>query len=366
MGQRLGRPATRAVAHGEAFKWPTLSGRLPVVIAHRGASGHRPEHTLESYALAIELGADYIEPDLVITRDGHLIARHEPLLDATTDVGSLPRFADRKTTRVMDGVSTTGFFACDFTLGEIRQLRAVQPNAARSREFDGRFLVPTFEEILQLQVAEQRRLGRVIGVYPETKHPAFHRALGLPLEDGMLDLLGRYGLDHADAPVWLQSFESANLQYMRKRTALPMAQLIEAKAIRFAGGTPVFDIANYDDPRGAQPPRSLADIAHYAQSIAPWKRIIVPARDLQAGVTSDSQRETVAPIDLIAQAHRAGLEVHTWTFRNEPATLASNYRGEPMREYVQFFELGIDGVFADFPDTAVAARTAFAAQPRHA
>lgn len=339
--------------------WPTLSGRPPVVIAHRGASGYRPEHTLESYALAIELGADYVEPDLVSTRDGHLIARHEPLLDATTDVGSIARYADRKTTRVMDGVPITGFFACDFTLAEIRELRAIQPNPARSKAFDGRFLVPTFEEILELLVREQARRSRAIGVYPETKHPAFHRALGLPLEDRMLDVLGRYGLDHAHAAVWLQSFESANLQYMRRRTRLPMAQLIDAKSIRFEHGLPVFDIPNYDDPRGDTPPRSLENIAQYAQAVAPWKRIIVPARDLVAEASTEEQRETLPPLDFIERAHHAGLEVHTWTFRNEATQLARNYDGDPAQEYAQFFALGIDGVFADFPDTALAVRAAF-------
>jgi glycerophosphoryl diester phosphodiesterase len=340
--------------------WPTLRGQPPVVISHRGASGYRPEHTLEAYALAIEQGADFIEPDLISTRDGHLIARHEPLLDATTTVGAIARFASRKTTRTMDGVSVTGFFASDFTLEEIRELRAIQPNPARSKKFDGRFAIPTFEEILALLVREQQRRGRVIGVYPETKHPAFHRALGLPLEDRMLDLLAKYKLTDEHAPVWLQSFESANLQYMRKRTRLRMAQLVDANAIRIdATGEPSFDIPNYDDPRGDVPPRTLADIARYAQAVAPWKRLIVPASDLRNPAFVDADRETLPPTNVIASAHRAGLEVHTWTFRNEASTLARSYGGEPAREYEQFFRLGIDGVFADFPDTALAARAAF-------
>jgi glycerophosphoryl diester phosphodiesterase len=341
-----------------AHVWRTLHGRPPIVIAHRGASGYRPEHTLASYALAIELGADYIEPDLVCTRDGELIARHEPLLDVTTNVGSIAKFADRKTTRVMDGVAVTGFFACDFTLAEIRELRAVQPNPARSKEFDGQFQVPTFDEILELLVREQRQRGRTIGVYPETKHPAFHRELGLALEDRMLAALDRFGLNHPGAAVWLQSFESANLQYMRERTALPMAQLIDVGAMHFEAGVPTFRIANYGDARGGDAPHTLADIARYAQAIAPWKRIIVPARDLVPDATSDAQRETLPPIDLIARGHEAGLQVHTWTFRNEPVTLARDYGADPARELAQFFRLGIDGVFADFPDTALAARSA--------
>ncbi|HEY5809078.1 MAG TPA: glycerophosphodiester phosphodiesterase family protein, partial [Povalibacter sp.] len=177
--------------------WRTLDGAPPIVIAHRGASGYRPEHTLASYVLAIELGADFIEPDLVATRDGHLIARHEPVLDATTDVTGHPEFASRRTTRMLDGKSVTAFFASDFTLAEIRTLRAVQPNPARSKQYDGQFGIPTFEEILQLAKQESAARGRVIGVYPETKHPAFHLALGLPLEDSLLDALRRYGFDRA-------------------------------------------------------------------------------------------------------------------------------------------------------------------------
>jgi glycerophosphoryl diester phosphodiesterase len=184
--------------------WRTLDGKPPLVIAHRGASGYRPEHTLASYALAIEQGADYIEPDLVATRDGHLVARHEPLLDATTDVTARSEFADRKTTRTMDGKPVSGFFASDFTLRELKALRAVQPNPARSKEFDGRYEIPTFEEILDLVQSESAKRRRPIGIYPETKHPAFHWDLGLPLEERLLDALRRRHLDRADAPVFIQ------------------------------------------------------------------------------------------------------------------------------------------------------------------
>lgn len=316
---------------------------------------------MESYRLAIEMGADFIEPDLVATRDGHLIARHEPLLDATTNVAAIPKYASRKTTRTMDGKSYTGFFASDFTLAEIKELRAVQPNPRRSKDFDGQFTIPTFEEILQLREDASKRTGRVIGVYPETKHPAYHRALGLPLEDRMLDVLAKFGLLGTDAPVWIQSFESANLQYMRSKTQLPMAQLIDESAISFAAdGEPRFDIANYDDRRGGESPRTLADIAQYAQAVAPWKRIIVGAKGLSADrPATDAEAETLPARDLIARAHRAGLRVHTWTFRNEPNTLARNYQNNPTREYHEFFALGIDGVFSDFTDTAVEARRTY-------
>lgn len=335
-----------------ADRWNTLDGSPPLVIAHRGASGHRPEHTLASYRLAIEQGADFIEPDLVATRDGHLIARHEPLLDETTDVASYPEFAGRRATRVLDGKSVTAFFAGDFTLAEIKRLRAVQPNPARSKQYDGQFEIPTFEEILELVVAESAARRRKIGVYPETKHPSFHRSLGLPLEDRLLDTLSRYGLNGADAPVFIQSFESANLQYLRRRSKLPLVQLLDDGSLEYdAAATRVVrvNIPQYDDPRGDRPPRELADIATYADAIGPWKRQIL--RDLG--------RPVLLQTSVVAQAHAAGLEVHTYTFRNEPATLAPQYQGDPLREYRQFFELGVDGVFSDFPDTALRARESF-------
>ncbi|MGH8177217.1 MAG: glycerophosphodiester phosphodiesterase [Steroidobacter sp.] len=331
------------------YKWRTLSGGPPLVIAHRGASGYRPEHTLESYVLAIEMGADYIEPDLVATKDGQLIARHEPLLDDTTDVQSRPEFASRKTTRTLDGKSVTGYYASDFTLAEIKQLRAVQANAARSKEYDGRHEIPTFEEILDLLAAESAKHGRKIGVYPETKHPAFHFMLGLPLEGRLLDALRRHNLDRADAPVFIQSFESANLQYLRSRTKLPLVQLLDDGALVYddSGASVVaVSIPQHGDDRGGAPPGTLEDIAKYADAIGPWKRQIL--RDV--GST------TLLKTTVIQQAHAAGLRVHTYTFRNEPATLAPEYRNDARAEYRQFFEMGVDGVFSDFPDTAVTAR----------
>lgn len=335
--------------------WPTLDGRPPIVIAHRGASGYRPEHTLESYRLAIELGADYIEPDLVATRDGHLIARHEPLLDDTTDVKSRPEFASRRSTKRLDGKDITGFFASDFTLAEIRQLRAVQPNPARSKEYDGKFTVPTFEEILDLVAQESARRGRPIGVYPETKHPAFHLALQLPLEDRLLDALQRRGLNRAGAPVFIQSFESDNLQYLRSKTELPLVQLLDAGALVYDdSGTRVMsvNIPRYGDDRGGVAPRSLVDVAKYAYAIGPWKRQIL----------RDVGQPKLLVTSVIEQAHQAGLRVHTYTFRNEPATLAPEYDNDPLAEYAQFYELGIDGVFSDFADTALKARAQWRAR----
>ena len=337
-------------------QWKTLDGKAPLVIAHRGASGYRPEHTLASYTLAIEMGADYIEPDLVSTRDGHLVARHEPLLDDTTDVKLLPQFATRRTTKELDGKSVTGFFASDFSLAEIKQLRAVQSNAARSKEYDRRFDIPTFEEILDLAQRESAMRGRTIGIYPETKHPSFHLALNLPLEERLLDALRKRKLDRSDGPVFIQSFESANLQYLRPKTKLPLVQLLDDGALQYdAGGKRVVGvrIPQYGDKRGAPPPQSLEDVAKYANAIGPWKRQIM--RDVGAA--------ELLQTTLIEQAHAAGLRVHTYTFRSEPATLAPEYRGNPQSEYQQFYALGIDGVFSDFTDVALAARQSLVPSP---
>lgn len=336
-------------------KWATLDGAPPLVIAHRGASGYRPEHTLASYQLAIEFGADYIEPDLVATRDGHLIARHEPLLDDTTDVKSRPEFASRRTTKTLDGKQVTGYYASDFTLAEIRQLRAVQPNPARSKEYDGKFTVPTFEEILDLVQQESARRGRKIGIYPETKHPAFHLALQLSLEDRLLEALHKRGLNKAGAPIFIQSFESANLQYLRVRTQLPLVQLMDDGALIYdASGKQVVsvNIPEYGDARGGVRPRSLADVAKYANAIGPWKRQIL----------RDVGQPALLTTTVIEQAHEVGLRVHTYTFRNEPETLAPEYGKNPLREYQRFYELGIDGVFSDFSDTALQARSQWAAR----
>ncbi len=333
-------------------KWPTLDGAQPLVIAHRGASGYRPEHTLASYTLAIEFGADYIEPDLVATRDGHLVARHEPLLDDTTDVKSRPEFASRRSTKTLDGKEVTGFYASDFTLAEIRQLRAVQANPARSKQYDGQYPVPTFEEILELVRRESARRGRRIGIYPETKHPAFHLALELPLEDRLLEILERHGLNEPWAPVFIQSFESANLQYLRPKTPLPLVQLMDDGSLIYdSSGTRVagVNIPEFGDRRGGQRPTSLADIKQYANAIGPWKRQIL----------RDVGQPTLLTTSVIEQAHAVGLRVHTYTFRNEPATLAPEYRNDPLQEYQRFFELGVDGVFSDFADSALAARKSF-------
>ncbi|MFO1427938.1 MAG: glycerophosphodiester phosphodiesterase, partial [Steroidobacteraceae bacterium] len=350
-----------ATSHGPA---PAPAAPLPIVIAHRGASGYRPEHTLESYRLAIEMGADFIEPDLVATRDGALVARHEPEIGEPTDVAAHPRFAARRTTYVIDGREVTGWFTIDFTLAELRTLRAVQPRPYRSKEFDGQFAVPTLEQIIELAQRESRARGRAIGIYPETKHPSWHCEQGVPLEPPLLAALGRAGWTRREDPVFLQSFEAGNLRWLRERTGLRLIQLLDAGGLA-ADGRPLpaprwiarGGCALYDAPSVPQDfddPASFAAIARYADGVGPWKRWLVGARATRGDDPTEATRQLVAPSRFVEHAHGAGLLVHPWTFRNEPQHLAADYGGDPLAEYAQFFALGVDGVFSDFSDTAVA------------
>ncbi len=293
-----------------------------LVIAHRGASGYRPEHTIESYRLAVEQGADVIEPDLVMTNDRILVARHENEIGATTDAAA--KFPDRQRTKTIDGQSTTGWFVEDFTLAELKQLRARERLAFRSHRFDGQFEVPTFEEILVFVRQEERRLGRRIGIYPETKHPSYHESLDLPITDSLLAVLARHGYRDASEPVFIQSFESENLQIARGKTKLRLVRLIEA-----AG--PLITTAG------------LRQIAAFADGIGPSKDLIQP-------VSADG--DLGLPTSLVADAHAAGLFVHVWTLRADPSFLPKGYRGDPLAEVRRMVELGVDGFFTDFPDIA--------------
>ena len=376
--------AAASLLEGQTHRrWSTLGELEPIVIAHRGASGYLPEHTLEAYRRAIELGADFVEPDLVSTKDGVLIARHEPLLDGTTDVALRPEFASKKTTKLLDGIPTTGFFASDFTLAEIKRLRAMQPNAARSKAFDRQFEVPTLDEVIRLVQSESANRARTIGIYPETKHPTFHFVNGVPLEDRLLETLARYGLTQKSSPVIIQSFEVSNLKYLRSRTAVRLVQLIDADSVALDGSLTYaapydkpYDFVVAGDARGfgdLVTDAQLAEIATYANGIGPWKRYIVTVRGVDAngdgnaddvsgdGVVNDRDKRVVTT-DLVSRAHRAGLFVHAYTFRNEQNQLASDYNGNPEAEYIQFFMLGVDGIFTDFTDTAYAARRAAALQ----
>lgn len=320
---------------------PAHQPQRPIVIAHRGASGYLPEHTLAAYELAVAQGADFIEPDLVITRDGVLIARHENEIGETTDAAA--RFPDRRTTRLVDGGEVTGWFAEDFTLAEIKTLRARERLAYRSQARNGEFEVPTLEEILDLVARLERVHGRRIGLYPETKHPSYFRRLGLPLEEPLLDALHGRGYRTAGDPVFLQSFEVGNLRDLGRRTGLRLIQLLDEK------GAP-WDFVASGDPRtyaDLATPDGLREIARYAAGIGPHKRLIVPQ------TATGGLRQ---PTTLVADAHTVGLLVHPWTFRSEALFLHRDYAGDPLAELRQFLELGVDGVFADFPDVAVRAR----------
>ncbi|WP_157268195.1 glycerophosphodiester phosphodiesterase [Azohydromonas aeria] len=351
---------------GPAYK--TLSGNAPLVIGHRGASGELPEHTLEAYARAIDQGADFIEPDLVMTRDGVLVARHEPVLDGTTDVAA--RFdASRMSTRNLDGVPTTAYFASDFTLAELKTLRAKQSRAGRPTQFDGQYAIPTLDEVIALAKSRGAAAGRTVGIYPEIKHSTFHAGLfgANVFEDKLVAALhGAYG-NSAAAPVFIQSFEVANLRYLNTRTNIRLVQLIDADDVKDDGSMSL--VAPYRQPYDfvvANDPRLFSDlltsagldfVKTYADAIGPWKPYLV--RTVNDGVdrTGDGKvsiedRRVDGSTGVIEQAHAKGLLVHTWTFRND----ASGYGfKDPKAEMQYYMKLGIDGVFTDFPATGVAA-----------
>jgi glycerophosphoryl diester phosphodiesterase len=350
----------------------------PLVIGHRGASGYLPEHTLESYALAIELGADYIEPDLVATKDGVLIARHEPNIVSTTNVKDLPQFANRKRKMVVDGVEEEGFFASDFTWAEIQQIRAVQPFGEREQGYNGQYRIPSFDEVIELAQRKGREEGRTIGVYPETKHPTYHQQLGLALEDRVLHVLQRRGWNHRSAPVFIQSFEQANLKYLRGKTSVRLVQLVDANDVNADGSldfTPPYD-RPYDWTVAGRAgtfadlltPQGLAEVRTYADGIGPWKPYLISSACVTVvanacadvngdGRVNDADRKLLAPSNVVANAKTQGLLVHPYTFRNEQRRLARDYAGNPVNEYLAFYELGVDGLFTDFPDTALVARS---------
>jgi glycerophosphoryl diester phosphodiesterase len=359
----------------QSFK--TLDGKPPLVIGHRGASGYLPEHTLEAYKLAIEQGADFIEPDLVMTRDGQLIARHEPMLGGTTDIADRPEFAARKRKLLVDGVETDDWFAGDFTIAEIRTLRAIQALKERDQSHNGKYHIPTFQEVIDLAKAESTRRGRIIGVYPETKHPTFHSAIGLPLESSLLGVLNANGWTTKDAPVIIQSFETANLRHLRRLTGVRLVQLVDADDVAADGSIVLkapsdkpYDFVVTGDRRtfaDLLTKEGLKEIRTYADGVGPWKPYLIPSRltigpdgkpvDLNKDGKIDGQdRVMMAPTSVIADAHAAGLFVHTWTFRSEPRRLASDFKGDPTAEYRLFFEAGVDGLFSDFPADAVKGR----------
>ena len=343
-------PATAAPPERAAR--PVAQLDVPLVFGHRGASGHRPEHTLASYELAIRMGADYIEPDLVSTKDGVLVARHENEISGTTDVADHPEFAGRRTTKTIDGVAVTGWFTEDFTLRELKTLRAkerlpqVRPGNTR---YDGRFEISTFAEVLELVKTWEKRLRTKVGVAPETKHPTYFDAIGLSLEEPLLRTLERFGKDKARSHVVIQSFEVTNLKELNYDTDVPLVQLTGA-----SGGP--FDLraqgVTYADLVTAS---GLRAMRRYADWVGPEKSQVLP-RDA-GGATGEPSR-------LVPRAHRAGLRVVIYTVRDENQFLPTNFRrgtdpdatGDVFGEIAALLDAGADGLFADYPDSAVAAR----------
>ena len=313
----------------------------PILIAHRGASGLSPEHTIFAYRLAIEQGADFIEPDLVLTKDNVFIARHENDITGTTNVASHPEFAARKTTKIIDGVSHTGWFAEDFTLREIKTLRAVErlPQLRpASAKYDGQFEIPTLAEIIALAKAETRTTGRAIGIYPETKHPSYFQSIGKPMEAKLVAELNAAGWDSADAPVFIQSFEVNNLKALHAITKIRLIQLMDA-----SGGPADAGVNGAATSYAAMAtPAGLRTIASYAYGIGPNKNLIWDGK--------------AAPTTLVADAHALGLRLHPWTFRAENAFLPAIYRngtdpathGDITAEIQAYLNLGVDGFFTDF------------------
>ena len=332
-----------------------LEDKKPLIIAHRGASGYLPEHTLEAYQKAIDLGADYIEPDLVMTKDGVLVVRHEPMLSQTTNISELDQFIHHKKKRKLDGVWVEDWFVCDLNLEEIKALKARQAFPDRPQNLNDQFEIPTFEEVIQL-VLEQKH---EVGIYPETKHPKFHQEIDLALTDTLLQVLNKYGLNSVKSPVFIQSFEVENLQNIRAESTVKTIQLISAggvnpdgtldfqiRADRAISEVMPYDFYIHGDSRSYEDlitDEGLDFIQTYANGIGVWKPFIFPY---------DSNFQALKHTDIIDRAHEKGLLVHAYTFRNESKRLLTNYNNKPELEYKAFYALGLDGVFTDFTDTA--------------
>ena len=311
-------------------------GPLPVIIGHRGASGDRPEHTLEAYTLASSLGADYIEPDLVSTKDGILVARHENEIGGTTDVAQ--KFPDRKRLGNIDADTVTGWWTEDFTLAELKTLRARERIASRGHSYDGQFQIATFDEVLDLAVTLGRERGRPLGVYPETKHAAYFRRIGLPLEEKLIASLTRVGWNRKSAPVFIQSFEIKSLIRLRPMTRARLVQLVNV--------TPSPPDSVGVTFRSMQTPDGLRRVRRYADGIGVAKELIVDkGADGTIGAVSA----------LVRNAHAAGLLVHIWTIRSDAPFLPAMWKGDEAAEVRFFAKVGVDGMFCDFPGNAVRA-----------
>jgi glycerophosphoryl diester phosphodiesterase len=331
----------------------------PLVLAHRGASGYRPEHTSAAYELAAAMGADYIEPDLVMTKDGVLVDRHEPEISTTTDVADHPEFASRRTTKNLDGVKTTGWFTEDFTLAELKTLRAKERLPELRQEntiYDGRYQVPTFAEDLALREKLSREYGRTIGIIPEIKHSTYFHDKGFDPEAAVMKLVNRYHLNRANAPLWIQSFELTNMQTLRTTYGYKANEVFLASNT----GAP-YDLVAKGDPRtyaDLMQPSSLRHLSTWINGIGPDKGLVIPR-------TSSGALGT--PTGLVGAAHRADLVVTPYTFRAENSFLPTDYRlgtnpadyGRAIDEDVAFMKAGVDGLFCDQPDICVTARKEF-------
>ncbi|MGY5032239.1 glycerophosphodiester phosphodiesterase [Streptomyces sp. 900116325] len=343
----------RSGGHGHRLDLP-----VPTVIGHRGTSGYRPEHTLGSYQLALDMGAHIIEQDLVPTKDGHLVCRHENDITATTDVSAHPEFASRRTTKTVDGVSLTGWFTEDFTLAELKTLRAkerIPGNRQKNTLYDGRWEVPTFEEVLQWADREGRRRGKQVWLYVETKHPTYFRGLGLGLEEPLAKLLRRYDRHRKQSPLILQSFEPTSIQRLSKLVATPRVVLLSG------AGTKPWDFVATGDPRTVDDlvkSSGLAWMASFAQGIGPTLDLIIP---------KDASGRLATPTTLVKDAHAKGLILHPYTMRNENTFLPADFRrgtdpnayGDAFGAFQAYFATGIDGIFSDNPDTALLAAADF-------
>lgn len=331
----------------------------PLVLAHRGASGYRPEHTLAAYDLAVEQGADYIEPDLVMTKDGVLVDRHEPEISGTTDVADHPEFADRKTTKDLDGKPVTGWFVDDFTLAELKTLRAKERLGSmrpESASYDGQFEVPTFEEVLATREALSRKTGRVIGIIPEIKHSTYLHDEGFDPEAEVVRLVRQYHLNHPKAPLWVQSFELTALKDLRdehgyKGKSTFLTTVAGGPYDLHAQGTTYAELTTAT---------SMQELSQWIDGFGPEKNAVI-ARNADGTLGE--------PTSFVRDAHAAGLKVTPWTFRAENTFLPTDYRsgadpaahGRMADEVTRFYEIGVDGVFCDQPDICVEARTDFLA-----
>ncbi|WP_052466816.1 glycerophosphodiester phosphodiesterase [Mobilicoccus massiliensis] len=334
----------------------------PLVVAHRGASGYRPEHTVSAYELAVAMGADYIEPDLVMTKDGVLVDRHEPEISGTTDVAAHPEFASRKTTKNVDGTDVTGWFTEDFTLAELKTLRAKErlPKVRQHNTvYDGRDEVPTFEEVLELRERLSKKYGRAIGVIPEIKHSTYFHDKGLNPEKPFVELVRKHRLNSKRAHIWLQSFEITNLKSVRTMGYRGRSTFLAWTGDGKYDGP--YDLISKGDTRKYRDwmtPKGLAEISRFADGIGPEKFFVIPKK---------ADGTLGAPTTLVADAHRVGLKVIPWTFRNENQFMAKDFwngtdpnaHGKAIEEQVVYLRTGLDGLFTDNPDTGVAARNDF-------